>query len=463
MRCLWLLFLFACAVRAEDHAEFLKLIHEHWGKDGAVRVEVTLPAEIPAIPDGAVLSAEFTSGGSFGHRSSLMRWEPAADGNTRVRQIRDRVNVDAASPREFGVTATVGSMTEAQYAALLGDLLLIHAAKFRWRDTKERRSGRILFARPFYTRTRIGLGSRQLVHELMSAESDPWDLERACLYADRISQAVQMCTFKQQPIAPVEAARLLDELIAERATESRWGSAIALRVEVLGAIGYAPAAAELRRIEKGEKGNYTHSMAQKSLRQIDLLTAADPKARVLVALDEPSNEASAWTRGLARHVYRDDYQRYLRARVKGGDRRALLTLRKMAEDTSELKRLGLTLSDAGKRASAAATAWEITGDQKYLAELIAIARDKALVSADEYPVRGESIALLQRIAPGEKRVRNALLMLVVDVTDDARIRDRAARALRDFGDARTVAVLRAQQASSPSPAIAETLRVIEAK
>jgi len=430
---------------------------KQWGEDGAEHVEITLPFDAPSAPDNAALFLETARGGSFGHYALLIRFELVRDGRVHVRQIRDRVNLLATTPAEFGVTTTAGYLSREQHDALVQDLLLIQAARFRWRRDAPKYSRRSRGALLFYTRTRVHLGSMPLSRELNSDSATEWDAARVWMYADRIKQALEKCEFQPMPLQPRESSILLKELIAERAKRSRWGSAVTIRIRVLGAVGYAPAVDELRRIP--ERGRIGYRSAQVSLRQIEVLNAPDPKAALLAQLEEPSHPAYPWARALLLSQHRDDYKRFLVARVRKGDRAALATLRRIAEDPAELKARGLTMSDAGKRASAEAAEWELTKSSSALAGLLKIARDKAL---EDRP-RAETIQLLQRIAPGEARVRDALLMMVVDHTDASGVRDQAARTLRHYGSERTIKLLTTVQARNPSAAIAETLRVLKAE
>ena len=116
------------------------------------------------------------------------------------------------------------------------------------------------------------------------------------------------------------------------------------------------------------------------------------------------------------------------------------------------------------RSIRAALVWEVVRNPAALATLLAIARDKKLRAVEELAVREEVIELLRSAvdANARTRIRGALLMIVVDITDNARVRDKAAHALRNYGGGRTVEILGAQQARTPSAAIAETLRLLEA-
>jgi len=429
----------------------------HWDDADAERVEITFPDQAPKVPDAAKLFLESARGGSLGQWAELIRFEPAGRGGVSVRRIRGRANRSAATPMEFGVTTTSSTLSRERYDALVQDLLLIRAATFRWRGDAPKLSRRARSEMVFYTRTRLRLGNDALSHELHSESATEWDAARIWIYVDRIKLALEGCAFKSTPMKPRESAILLKELIAERAKPSRWGSAVTTRIRVLGAVGYKPAVGELREIPA--RGRIGYRAAQVSLRQIEVLNAPDPKAALFVLLQEQSHPAMPWARALLRVQFRAEYKSFLVARAAAGDRAALKTVRDLARDEAEVKGRGLTMSDAGQRVSAEAAEWELTKGERALQVLVKTVRDKAAAET----TRTETIRLLQRIAPGESVVRDALLMMVVDHTDAESVRDEAARVLRHYGGERTIRLLKTVQAQRPSATIAETLRALNAE
>jgi len=453
---------------ADEHAGLREFIDARRTERGRQEVELVLPAEAPPVPRNPLLvweSIDYPYPGVF---LRLVRFLPEAGGTVRVLRVSNRPEPGAPSLREFAGRTEVARIDRARFDALVRDLLLIREAKLvrhkgkpvhgRWQRLSAFQVARVRV----WSGTQAVLELSGIVRQSRSLVANPLDefsdAERLVLSMARIDADIQALEFERVPLPEHEAQRLLKELAAERILERRWIDAVRMRMDVLASNGYRNASEELRLIEKWERSLYP--LAQRALARIEYVGAKDPKASLLAAMADRANSDAGWAAAAARQVYPVEYRTWLERRVAKGDRSVLKRLRRLTTVDAELARRGLTPSDAGREAAAALTVWEITKEPREIAKLIAIARDKRLRAPAERAVRWEMIGILQELWPGDVRVRDALLMIAVDVTEAADLRDHAVTALRDYPGERTVAVLQALQRKAPSASVAETLRTL---